>query len=111
MAQQHSFDFDRRNIFAAADDHVLEAVANLDIAVRMHDRGIAAVKPSAAHRVGRCLRVVVIALHHDVAADADLTQRASVMRNLLAGFVEHAQVAGCHQLHALPRFDDAPLLE
>jgi hypothetical protein len=48
VSQKHAFDFDRRNIFAAADDDVLYAVANLDVTIRMHDRGVARMKPSAA---------------------------------------------------------------
>ena len=50
MAQQHALDLDRRDVLAAADDHVLEAVADLDVAVRMDDRGVAGVEPAAAQR-------------------------------------------------------------
>jgi hypothetical protein len=43
---QHVFDLDRRDVFAAGDDDVAGPVAKLDVAVRMHDREIAAVVPA-----------------------------------------------------------------
>ncbi len=49
VAQQHALDLDRRDVLAAADDHVLDPIANLDVAVRVDDRGVAAVEPAAAH--------------------------------------------------------------
>src|SRR6476659_270574 len=67
VSQKHAFDFDRRNIFAAADDDVLYAVANLDVTIRMHYRGIAGMKPSTAQCLLCRYRVVVIAGHDDVA--------------------------------------------
>ena len=48
VSQENTFDFDRGDVFAAADDDVLQAVAYLDITIRMDDRGIAGAKPSAA---------------------------------------------------------------
>src|SRR5439155_18096913 len=35
VAQQHALDLDRRDVLAAADDHVLDPVADLDVAVGM----------------------------------------------------------------------------
>ena len=84
MPQQHALDFDRRDVLAAADDHVLEPIADLDVAVGMDDGGVAAVEPAAAHRRGRRLRVVVVALHDDVAADDDLAERRAVVRHFAA---------------------------
>ena len=48
VPQKHAFHFDRRNVFAAAYNDVFYAVANFDITIGMHDRGIAGMKPSAA---------------------------------------------------------------
>src|SRR5258708_30085391 len=48
VSQKHTFDFDRRNIFAAAYDDVFQTVANFNITIRMHDRDVAGMKPSAA---------------------------------------------------------------
>ena len=53
MAQQHAFDLDRRDVLAAADDHVLDAVADLDVAVGVHDGRIARMEPAAARTPGR----------------------------------------------------------
>ena len=51
MSQKYAFDFDRRNVLAATDDDVLYAVANFNVTIRMHDRGIASMKPSAPERL------------------------------------------------------------
>ena len=59
----------------------------------MHDRGVAGVKPAVAHDGGGGLGIVVIALHHDVAARDDLAERGAVARNLAAFRVHHAQLA------------------
>src|SRR6266567_7689089 len=48
VSQEHTFDFDRGDVFSAADDDVFQAVAYLHIAIRMDDGGIAGAKPSAA---------------------------------------------------------------
>ena len=109
MPQQHAFDLDRRDVLAAADDDVLEPVADLDVAVRMDDRGVAGVEPAAAHRHRGRLGIVVVALHHDVAAHDDLADRRAVVRHLAPLVVDHAQLAGRDQLDALPRLDHGAL--
>ena len=48
VSQKHAFDFHRRNIFAAAYDDVFQTVANFDVTIGMHDRGVTGMKPSAA---------------------------------------------------------------
>ena len=48
VSQKHAFDFNGRNVFAATYDDVLYAVANFDVTIRMHDRRVAGMKPSAA---------------------------------------------------------------
>src|SRR6202035_5538061 len=47
VAQQRALDFDRGDVLAAADDDVLEAVSDLDVAIGMHDRAITGMKPAA----------------------------------------------------------------
>ena len=42
MAQQHAFDLDGRDVLAAADDDVLQPIADLDVAIGVDDRSIAA---------------------------------------------------------------------
>ncbi len=111
VAHQHAFHFDRRDVLAAADDHVLEPVADFRVAVGVYDRGIAAVKPPAAHGLLRRLRIIVVPLHDDIAAHADLAECLAVVRDLVQGVIQHAQIAGCDQLHSLARLDHAALLE
>ena len=71
----------------------------------VHDRGVAAVEIAAAKRERRRVGIVVVALHHGVAADDDLADRRAVARHVAAVFVDHAQLAGGEQLDALARFD------
>src|SRR5947208_11695577 len=47
VSQEHAFDFNRRNIFAAAYDDIFQAVTNFNVTIRMHDRDVAGMKPSA----------------------------------------------------------------
>src|SRR6476620_4991082 len=49
VSQEHAFNFNRRNVFPATDDDVFQAVANFDVTIRMHDRGITGVEKSAAY--------------------------------------------------------------
>ena len=62
VTQQHRLDLDRRNVLAAADDHVLQAIGDLHVAVGMHDGGIAGVEPAVAHALRGGLGIVVVAL-------------------------------------------------
>ena len=84
VTQQRALDLDRRDVLAAADDHVLDPVADLDVAVRVHHGGVAGVEPAVAHGPLGGLRVVVVPGHDDVPADHDLAQRLPVRGDLLA---------------------------
>ena len=75
----------------------------------MHDRRVAGMKPPIDDRLVRLYRVVEIAFHNDVAANADLAETLPVVRNLPAVLVRDADFAGAHELDALPRLDDRPL--
>src|ERR1043166_7632882 len=72
----------------------------------MNDRGVAAMEVAAAQRLRGRLGIVVVTLHHDVAADDDLADRDAVARDIVALLVDDAQVARGDQLHALTRLDD-----
>src|SRR5262249_58330121 len=68
---QPVFDLLRRDVLAAADDQVLDAAGDPEIAVGIHARFVAGVQP--AFVVDCRLRggvVVVVRLHHVVAAAA-----------------------------------------
>ncbi len=110
MVQQTSLDLDRRDVFATADDDVLQPVADLGVPVRVDDGGIAGVEPAIADCLRRGFRIPVVPLEHRIAPDDDLADGAAVVGHLLAGFRVHdAQLAGGDQLHARPRFDGGPL--
>src|SRR6266852_7902521 len=47
MAQQDTFDLDRRDVLATANDDVLDAVAHFGVPVRVDHRSIACMKPAA----------------------------------------------------------------
>src|SRR5258708_10015242 len=100
MTKQDTLDFDRRDVLAPADDHVLDPVANLDVCVRVHDRGVAGVEPPIAHHLPRRLGVVVIALHDDVSPNDDLPQLLTVHGDVVARVVDDPQVTGGDQLDA-----------
>jgi hypothetical protein len=105
VAQEHAFDLDRGDVLAAADDHVLQAVADLDVAVGMDDGGVAGVEPSAAQGLGGGFGIVEVALHHDVPAHHDLAQGLPVGRHLDPVVVVDGQLAGGDELDALARLD------
>ena len=52
MTEQHLLDFERRNIFAAAADGVLQPVDKAEIAVGLADDAVAGVKPAVAESLG-----------------------------------------------------------
>src|SRR5690606_1643000 len=72
VTQQYALELDRRDILPAADNHVLVAVADLHVAVRMHHSGVPRMEPAAAEGLRGCFRIVVVPLHHDVSAHHDL---------------------------------------
>src|SRR5206468_10893380 len=82
VTEQHRFDLDRGDVLPAADDHVLDPVANLDVPVGVHDGAIPGVEPAVAHHFVRCIGVVIVPLHHDVATDDDFAGRGAVVRHL-----------------------------
>jgi hypothetical protein len=75
VTKQHGFDFDGRNVFAAADDHVLQAIGDLHVAVGVHNGRIAGMEPAVAHALLGGLGIVVVTLHDHVAARDDLARR------------------------------------
>ena len=76
MAQQHLLDLARIDVHAAADDQVLGAVLQREVAVRVEAADVAGVQPAAAQRLGGGLGLVPVAGHHHVAPDQDLADLA-----------------------------------
>ena len=71
MTREHRLDLDRIDILAAAHDHVLEPIDDMDIARLVHPADVARMHPAAAQRRGGFLRPVPIAEHHALAARHD----------------------------------------
>ena len=109
VTQQRPFHLDGRDVLAAADDHVLDPVADLDVPVRMHHGRVAGVEPAVAHGPLGGLRVVVVPGHDDVPADHDLAQRLPVRRDLPAVGLDHAQLTRGEQLDPGPRLLHRPV--
>jgi hypothetical protein len=102
VAVKHVFHLDGRNVLAARDDDVLAAVLDLDVAVGVLHRQVAAVEPATGKGLLRRLGVLQVALHGDVALEHDLAHGLAVLRHRLHGFgVEHAHVALQVVAHAL----------
>jgi hypothetical protein len=64
-------------------------------------------EPAVSHRPFGRFRVVVVALHDDVAADDDLAYGLPVGRDLAADGVHYPQLVRGQQLYALLRLDDS----
>ena len=75
---------DRRDVLAAADDHVLRAVLDQDVARLVERRHVARVEPAVADRGRRRVRVAVVADHDRVAADDDLADLLAVGPHVVA---------------------------
>ena len=66
------FDFARVDVLAHADDHVLEAIDDVDVALFVGAGDVARMEPAAAQRVLRRVGQVPVAEHDVVALDDEL---------------------------------------
>src|SRR6478735_1420484 len=76
-------DLARVDVLAAADDHVLDAAGDLDVAVIVHDADVAGVHPAVLDGLGRLVGLLPVAEHHGVALGHELPGLAA--RQGLAG--------------------------
>ena len=75
-------DFAGIDVFAAANDHLLEPPGDGHIAVLIHAGDVAGVQPAVGLDGGRRAHgIVVIAVHHEVAAGAELAVLADAERS------------------------------
>src|SRR6185437_638820 len=95
---EHLLDLARVDVVAAADDQLLLAVHDVEVAVLIDAAHVAGVQPAVDDRLGRRLRPLPVALHHVVAADDDLAHLA--LGHLVAVVVDHPH------LHVLDRGAD-----
>ncbi len=101
-AEEKFLDLARIDIFAAADDHVLDAAGDTQVAVFIHDAEVAGAQPAlGTHGARRVLGHLVVALHDIVAPAEDLSGLAA--RQLVDAFrVGHAHLdAGQGAAHGL----------
>jgi hypothetical protein len=78
MAVEEFLDLARIDVLAAADDHVLDPADDVAIAFGVDGREVAGVHPAVGvDRLGGLLLVVPIALHHRIAARAQLARLAA----------------------------------
>ncbi|MNL53410.1 hypothetical protein D3C87_1766540 [compost metagenome] len=72
MAPQHLLDFAGVHVEAAGNDHVLLAVGQVQVAFGVDVADVAGVQPAVDEGFGGLVRLLVVALHDQVAAHADL---------------------------------------
>src|SRR3984893_9346903 len=70
--RDHVLDFCRVDVLAAADDHVLDTVDDVDVAVGVHATSIAGMHPSAFERRRRLGGLVPVSRHYRRPAHGDL---------------------------------------
>src|SRR5437667_5162222 len=102
VARDRLLDLDGRDVLAARDDDVLLAVAQLDVAIGVHDRHVAGVEPAAAEGLGGGGRVVEVAGHHVIAAHDHFTERLGIRGHVAHLLVDDTELAGDQVGHPLP---------
>ncbi len=90
MADQELFDFAGEDVFAATNNHFLEATNDINITTRIHCCQVPRVQPSLAiDGFGGLLRHVVVSIHDQVAPAAQfpaLATRRSLTRSRVDDF-------------------------
>src|SRR5215203_4118189 len=76
VLDQRVLDVAREDVEPAADDQILPAVDDVEVAVRVDIAEVSGVQPPVAHRLRRQRRVAPVALHHRRGAAADLADLA-----------------------------------
>ncbi|SAL07657.1 hypothetical protein AWB81_08213 [Caballeronia arationis] len=92
MQRDQAFDRERRHPLATRLDHVLHAVDDLHIAIRIDVRDVLCVQVAALPKLIGCLRVLQVALRQPRRAHDDLTARPAVVSDVFALFVHDAQI-------------------
>ena len=80
MHSQRVFDFDRRDILAARNNHIFGAIGQAQIIVGIDDSDIAGGEKPFGERLGGRARVSIVAHHHAVAAHHRFAGRRAVGR-------------------------------
>ena len=91
MAEDRILDLCRIDIFTAGDDHVLDPVLDVEIAIFIHHRRVAGVEPAiGVDRLCGFLRIVKIMQHVEAGSCGDFSDRA--VRDFLPFFVDDLQL-------------------
>ena len=106
MLVEHLLDLARVDVVAAADDQVLLAVDDVEVAVLVGAGHVAAVEPAAAHRLRGRLGLLPVALHDVVAADQDLADLALLDR--VVALVDHPHLYAFDRLPIEPGLRSRP---
>src|SRR5581483_6487482 len=72
VLEEHALDLDAVDVLAAADEHVLGPVDDVDEALVVEAGDVAAVQPAVSERLGRGLGLVPVALDDVRSADPEL---------------------------------------
>ena len=76
VAGEGAFHFGRVDVFAAGDDHVFDAVDDIQVAMCVHHATVTGVQPAAGQGLAGVFIAAPVALHHRRAAHQDLAVRA-----------------------------------
>src|SRR4029077_10508716 len=97
MRVQEFLDLARVDVLAAANDHVFDPADDVDVPLFGHGCDVACVHPArGVHGKPRCLIVVPVAAHHDVATAAQLAG-FTARDNSAGGGVDHLNLdVGMH---------------
>src|SRR5262249_7483168 len=95
MLVEDLLDLARVDVVAAADDHLLLAVHDEEVAVLVHPGQVTSPEPAVRDRLGRGLGLAPVALHHVVAADGDLADLADGERGAVGA--DHAHLDALHR--------------
>src|SRR3954462_4377307 len=83
VLEQHLLDLTRINVRAARDDHVLGAIFQCEVTIRVKHADVARVQPAAAQGLRRRVRTFPVARHHHIATADDLSDLSGPQRVVL----------------------------
>ncbi len=90
MREDGLLHLNRRDIFAAADDDVLFPVDDVHVIFVVPDRHVAGVQPAIDDRAAGRFRLLVIAVHHVIAANNNLADTLHIARHISPLRIHHA---------------------
>src|ERR1700730_15169855 len=82
--------FERRNVFAAADDDVFLAIDDKEISIFIPCSHISGMEPSSAQRFVRSGRLAPVAFHYAVATRDDFADGLPIARHVVIVGVHHS---------------------